>query len=143
MTVLQTIQRALTKPMPILIHPLQIHFFLFLRRVPEELSRTGDATPLHLLPHRPGTPTWTPCSLAACTRLKCPTRCFSPRSARTPRFLRSSRSTHLLLIAPSRQEPAISLPAFASIRGSTPIGWMISQPFQNTSRPIPGQMLLV
>jgi hypothetical protein len=140
MTVLQTIRRALTKLMPILIHPLQIHFFHFLRRVPEEVSRTGDATPLHLSPHPPGTPTWTPCLPAACTRLKCPTRCSSPRSARTPRFLQSSPSTRLSPIVPSRQGLTISLRAFASIRGFTPIGWMISQPFQNILRPIPSQM---
>ncbi|KAH8988472.1 hypothetical protein EDB92DRAFT_1001029 [Lactarius akahatsu] len=122
-TVLQTIRRALTKQTTILIHPRQIPSFHSLRRVLEEVSRTGDAIPHHQSPHPLGTPTWTPCLPAASTRLKCPMRSSSLPSARTPRFLQSSPSTPLSLTA-SLEARARDLTSRIRVNSKVHANWM-------------------
>ena len=103
----RTIQRAPTKLMqtPLPRTP-SIHS---LHPVPVGFTPTGDAAPLRQSSHPPRTPTSTLFSPAAWMPSKCPTRFFSPPSARTPHSPLSWRQTPPSQRARWRKERATCL----------------------------------
>jgi hypothetical protein len=90
-TALQTIQKVPTKRtlnLTSLHQTRSFHQYLHLP-APGEFVHTADVTPFRQSSRRQRILIWIPCLLVACMLLKCPMRCFSLPSARTPHFLPS------------------------------------------------------